>query len=624
MTMYNNESEQDLQEGSDKSKETGQATKDSIEQGGQNAYDAYKRYQSHKQSGKNPSSEGMDSSNSGSVSTNGSHSSTEVAPSSSPTQHSNVSTEVNPSQFTSNNGITGAGVQGTEAGTAGTAGAEAGTATATGTATTSGTAAAGGAAASGATISGGWIVLIIVIFILIIILIMYMFMPSGWMRGEDVDTDDALVTETSYNREYENTVKKTKEAITDAYDFSMDKAQETLDDYIEENYPDDNDHITLTIIHEELSEVADTITPYIQAINGSIQASDDTGDLMGLGEELSVVTENEYNSIGSAYVQAIQDEILWAKDSDGNYTANSLFHVSTVYEDVEDVEYEEPKYDENGLPVMKNLVDENNQVIRDENGEILQEQVYETVTHPTGTIYVSVFYDFSNYKDDDVLERATYLANVDTNYTESEWIDSLYEQASWIMYEITGSTELTASGGIPLAYIEDVGEWGFNGSISAGSYGSAGGETFQDYGENIELGRNDPLWYTIIAAGNAGNFTLYKGGSQRQCTDFAHWIFWTVYGKDCGNGNGSEMAATTVEKYKDEFTLSTSPAPGSIGSYYSTGNHVFFVTKVEGAYMWICEGNFYNKGVIRMNYKVNIAQYTREHQGNLIYAVPTN
>ena len=137
--------------------------------------------------------------------------------------------------------------------------------------------------------------------------------------------------------------------------------------------------------------------------------------------------------------------------------------------------------------------------------------------------------------------------------------------------------------------------------------------------EAYHIGGGNPFYY----------FAIHGGWSPNQCTTFAWYRFYQVYGYDCGaRSDGRYFAASVVNSHPDRFSLQYYPAAGAVVSFPPTATnshgHVGFVEKVEGDYLWYSEGN-YDGGGIRLNTKMNISSLTRAKCGSswcIAYAVP--
>jgi surface antigen len=154
-----------------------------------------------------------------------------------------------------------------------------------------------------------------------------------------------------------------------------------------------------------------------------------------------------------------------------------------------------------------------------------------------------------------------------------------------------------------------------------GNYGFEGGKLTGE--ENVVLSAEEAssLWSQIAIGNPFYTAGIINGYDPRQCTTFAYWRFLKYYGYPAGaTGNGNQWAEQVVAAHPDKFVLSDNPAPGAIYSLYGgdNSNHVGFVEKVEGDYMWISDGNVNNYG-IRLNYKMAIAGF---NSGYVKYAVP--
>lgn len=176
-------------------------------------------------------------------------------------------------------------------------------------------------------------------------------------------------------------------------------------------------------------------------------------------------------------------------------------------------------------------------------------------------------------------------------------------------------------------------------AIKSSKYNVIGDDWAQNYEENTyyQPGSAEAiaLWNQILADHNANPTAIAAGYwgnvAWRQCTSFISWRLWKSVGHGTANGNGAQVAANLVAAYPNEFTLSSTPTAGAVFSTYGTSSagHVGYVEKVEGDYMWISDGNIggLNPGGlestsgIRINYKVNISNFARSHNG-AVYAIP--
>lgn len=169
-------------------------------------------------------------------------------------------------------------------------------------------------------------------------------------------------------------------------------------------------------------------------------------------------------------------------------------------------------------------------------------------------------------------------------------------------------------------------------------------KALEDYAKSWSSNNvSDPIWAKCIADSQGGrNFTLYKGGSTHQCTDFAHWVFWMQYGTDwAGGGNGVDCARNIVNTFNasngrrtptgNYFEISKKPAAGAI---FSWNNHVGYVSKVDGDKIWICDGNVsgyspntpnyfhpINTSGIRIDFQMSLSDLTGKHP-DIYYAIP--
>lgn len=172
------------------------------------------------------------------------------------------------------------------------------------------------------------------------------------------------------------------------------------------------------------------------------------------------------------------------------------------------------------------------------------------------------------------------------------------------------------------------------------------GELFEEdkYPENSMFAFGTPegnaIWNRCFNDAAGGHFTLYST-TNPQCTDFAHWRFYLMYGTDWrGAGNGKDCVDNIVNTFPDEnhttpngyyFKKVDEPVAGAVFSvgptqYSPDAGHVGFVEKVDGDYMWFSDGNVIVLGRgngLRINSRCKTNLFEKYIQyGEVVYALP--
>lgn len=472
--------------------------------------------------------------------------------------------------------------------------------------------------------SAGPMAFVVIILVLAIVILISVY-PNNLFRTADSDlptTDSdrsdvysssdgvlldaaALVDRDAYEAAYARMVSLTEEAIQSSYETARAEAEKAADDWLKEHYPEDHSHISISIYMDSPHAIAETITPYILAVHGGIQylstSHGGIGDFLEPDDATAFTDPNAYQDGVREYAETS----LFSSDG-----ALFLTPVSEA-KDEDGVGIHPEPYEE---PVLDPLTGEQ---VREEDGRIRTE----TVQHETGTIYLAVNYDISGYRARDIADASEWLheQEVFSEYSLEECSDMILDTILNLYEDRTGTRDLPA-GRRYGAYLDQHYEDLLLKNISPGF---SGGGLLAGFAEN-DPNAHTELW-AAIRKDAAGHFALTGWG--RWCTDFAHWMFWNWYGKDCGGGNGLEMAENTAAKYPDEFELSRYPAPGALFSAWGgyTTNHVGFVVRVEGDTIWTCDGNTSWGGSangIRINRKWALAEFSSWYGGKYIFCNP--
>lgn len=439
----------------------------------------------------------------------------------------------------------------------------------------------------------GWIILIVIILVLIIIIIY----PHAMMKTEKDDNPMSAVSSVSYAYALDYVAEFTAPVLEEAYENIIQEANENLDDYLEENYPEYREYISLELLNDTQDQVAENIVGYIQAVHAVLQSylPLDHGEYApGFDEKFTVVEETEYNTLGDKYLEVVKDYV----------DNHPLFYIGEFLEDVHEAEIEIPRLD-----------DEGNQIY-DRNGDAIVDKK----TVMTGAIYLDVLYDVSAYKEEDIQLCAEQINHriFEDEGDEDECFEKAKDAISEMLYALTGSweipsphtkTQLVRHELLPDAgYIGEIPVIADLADIPPGYYPNG-------------TAMNAAIWQMVYDSASLGAAIPNSRGS-KQCTDFAHWFFWVMTGRNCGNGWGDTMAANTANLLPD-YELSGTPAPGAVFSVYAgvdTSCHVGIVVGFDGTNITICDGN-YDGGGIRWYVTMPYSEFCRNYTG-VEYAVP--
>ena len=476
--------------------------------------------------------------------------------------------------------------------------------------------------------------IIVVILVLIVVLIFYL--PFGMndkaqMHEEikELRHEKHPTEEQAYRIGLEKVVPYTLKGISDAFDETCEKAEEKLDDYVKENFEEiEYPFIEKVVLTETKEEIAEYITPYIQAVHGALQYHVENHGFSvhrtlspTMKSLLYIAEKNEYNTI---------DEEHYSK-AVAEYAKEYMFFITEeIYEDLELSEEEFDVLDEYGNQVYDQFG----------NPEKYTEEVHK------GTIYIGIYYYIGDYKTETMDEAAEYLAK---EYGEENYEDSLMtedlaregleESKRDYLLMFTGSREFDTYGGYmdgmltPIVHIrkgEDPYPWADNpvdlkpGSIS----------------ELLALGSHDiqadwALLKMLEQAQSSGYLTMKSRTREGYpyCTEWTHFFLYLAYGRDWntnpwpgtdnGDGNGANIAYTLAMRYpNDWYTPSNGlPTAGAVFSIKGV-NHVGIITRVEGDYIWYCDGNVGNPPhgyQTRINVKVSLWDFTHRPDGGLVY-----
>ncbi len=482
------------------------------------------------------------------------------------------------------------------------------------------------------------VIALFLLLILLIIIILIWLLPFGMNEKsqlhnesiEQLEETDRPSEEEAYQIGMKEVVPYTLTGIREAYDDTYEKAERKLDEYVKENFDeDDYPYIETKVLTDEPEVIAEYITPYIQSIHGSIQyyvdkpgfsfrksVSPSDSSLIYISEE------NEYNTIDEAhYSEAVKE-----------YAGENLFFISDeVYEEIRISEKEVEEKDENGDTVL------------DQNGNPV---TYTKEVHE-GTVYIGISYFIGNYKLESVEEAAENLAEEleEIGMDQESCLNALEESKKDYLQIFTGSREFNPWGGYrdgllsmyvrnpekPLPWFPDIFDWDsldlIPGSIEA----------------LLALGSHDIMWDQALldaleAAQKAGYLTMKSRTTAGlpYCTEWAHFFLYLAYGRDYntnpgrdgGDGNGANIAYTLALRYGNEWVTSSQPTAGAIFSVTGINEgagHVGMITKVEGNNIWYCDGNLLGSGgKTRLNHGPvslqSFMNYYKGEGGNVYFA----
>jgi hypothetical protein len=232
---------------------------------------------------------------------------------------------------------------------------------------------------------------------------------------------------------------------------------------------------------------------------------------------------------------------------------------------------------------------------------------------------VSLFYSAAHHgaKVTDIGSMNDYMASFKGTYSSSAddpWFVPVVGYLKWgIRGDVNNSSALDTYNCIHRLAdkMRAAGEgtsYGIDGAASVAEIENLGDNTYYP-GTSSQCS----TWWDRIHADIFANNLSYWSEDPRTCTNFAHWRFWLQYGMDAGSGNGDQMASNTVAMYPDRFELVDYPVAGSIVSTMGY-NHVQWIEKVEGDYLWFSDGNV-SGGGIRFNTRKRISDYITENGG---------
>ena len=370
-----------------------------------------------------------------------------------------------------------------------------------------------------------------------------------------------------------------------------------------------------------LSQITSNVTAYTTAVNGTIDylaenkemfepedymfEVDEEGELSlsDYGWEAYNENSNEFNNSGSdEFAQVIKENsssfFVFDEESERWDLNDFYLGTKTKLEDSCSITYTNPTTKQSTTSSVS--CSSASSYINRPNYTFKKEQIEVKVPCWYGNITIPIYYDLSSYKDDEITKTIDYVAN-NSNLNEfdsSSFVNSLLNDYYNNYYELLRNGEddnrnvyfqkLIDDGVIMYVPISGLssrfiqGEPGYEGEIFVSGMN---GTAIQIWNKIGQLRRNGTL---------STNATRYN------CTEFANYWFYCVYGEGhvlTGDGHSMVTNLLNSDYGKEHFYLGSSPAPGgiySIGSSSSKYGHVGCVDAVdyENKTITISEGNY--------------------------------
>lgn len=379
-----------------------------------------------------------------------------------------------------------------------------------------------------------------IIFVVIFVLLICIFIPVAFANYKEGDKN-IFNDSATFNNMMTKARAVTEEAIENAYNNTNKKMENTALGIIKDKYPNDSDYIQINYVMDDLTTIAANITGYIQAVNAVLinyPPEEADGSLTGgldVENDLSVKKENEYNSLGKEYKKAVSE-----------YAENELFKITTK-EDIQKKEIQVLVTDDDGLPILDDRG--NNQ--------------YESKIVNSGTIYVNVTYNISDYKKDDI-KRASeiYYDQMDGSLDKVSSAKTIITSAiTDMLYVLTGSRNVPSAHTYPKTnwdMLAGTGKATIGGSLHYDGVSSDGwtfpapervginAGTWAYYGTDIEHLGIDlavPLKTPLLAMADGVVLRAADG-----CTDHGLGSSSCGEGGTVGGGNQVEILVTVKDK----------------------------------------------------------------------------
>ena len=484
--------------------------------------------------------------------------------------------------------------------------------------------------------------LICVLGLVLLISLIMSVVPSGILLKNESDVDSM-----------EN---KVKSAVSNSYLKAKKESQNDVIDFVNENYGckasksdvkenGDGSYIVSTEACEievyftpSIDDIADNITAYTTAVNGTIEYLDEKIDifhpeeamfknedgklsLTDYGWQVYKENSNEFTDSGSeAFVKIINENsnTFFVSENEEKRWDKWDFYMGTKTKIVDKcyLSYDNPNtktsfsYEVACSSSTKKAYEEVQYYSYIERKEEIE------IPAQYGKITIPIYYDLSGYKDDELQEGIKYVEKqTKDSYMESaSFVNSLLNEYYSNYYALLKNGESDNRNAYFQKLINDgiimyVPISGLSSNFIQGEPGYEGEVTVSGMdGSSIEI------WNRIGKLRRQGVLSTYA--ARYNCTEFANYWFYCLYGEGFVlSGDGKTMVSNLLnsEYGKEHFYLGSSPAPGaiySIGSAYTEFGHVGCVDAVDfkNQTITISEGNYGGgaKGTINTGIRIKV------------------
>jgi len=396
----------------------------------------------------------------------------------------------------------------------------------------------------------------------------------------------------------------------------VDKADGT---YLVSN---DNCEIQVTFT-PNLNEIIANITAYTTAVNGTIDYLSEKKEMFVPEENMFVFSEdgelslsdygwkaykensNEFNNSESddyvSTIKANSNKFFVYEENDERWDLNNFYlGTKTKLEERCYVTYTNPTTKTQSTNSVACSIENKNKYSSLSNYKYESRQEEIKIPAWFGSITIPVYYDLSNYKDEELNESVNYVA---TNANKSEmeaasFVNSLLNDYYNNYYSLLKNNQSDNRNSYFQKLINDgvimyVPISGLSSNFIQGEPGYAG----EIFVKGMD-GTSVQIWNKIGQLRKQG--TLSTNAARYNCTEFANYWFYCVYGEGHvlkGDGNAMVTNLLNSSYGQEHFYLGSSPAPGgiySIGSSYTQKGHVGCVDAVdyENQTITISEGNY--------------------------------
>ena len=515
-----------------------------------------------------------------------------------------------------------------------------------------------------------------VIFLAVLLLISSLLLPHPWMTYDD---GSGYLKEEKYTETYDEindiTLSIIRESANEAKNKLSREAEKRLQkirqQYEDELNPEDNEYINVDLsgirfipLYFDEGKMAADLTPYYLATNQVIFAGEQLEEVLKPGESIEqsfksilkfngndYISSTEKSVIGSQYridlKTLLGNSIFYSKagemallnvKTDGPVIDTSRGEDGKVYEDVPD-------------PLIngKDPGTTHREYMKNPDGSQKYYQKYII----TGDLYGSLWYSFGSYKRENAQSEYlnafnSYQKLYDTDHQEElkAAITSYFFDLIYIMTDIRYEEmeDYPTAGGINIACIDSLDPdivndllagiledpfsnddyeeiiWDLNNEdLTPGvigdlfALGSGTGyypELWNEYQQLVASGILDPGCYTTNGGSTVGAW----------CTGWMNYFLYKASGQSYFSLGDGWNRADTITRYSG-WERTANPSAGSvfsvIGGYADpTYGHVGIVSRVEGNFIWICDGNINSNGFnVRLNQKFTLEQFRSQYSG---------